>query len=151
MDYVTFGIIIDDVAFPDGRVARDLLGGGGLQTAFGMRLWAERVGLVARVGADLPERVRTWLRETGIDTEGVSVTAWPTLRAWQHLSREGGRRHEWQVPGPAIGAQLARSVASLPDGYRAARGFHLGLHPEEPNLDFLVGLRALGGLVSVEP
>ena len=151
MDYVTFGIIIDDVAFPDGRVARDLLGGGGPQTAFGMRLWAERVGLVARVGADLPGSVRAWLSETGIDMGGVSVTEWPTLRAWQRLSLDGGRRHEWQVPGPAIGAQLARSVEGLPLGYRAARGFHLGLHPEEPNLEFLAGLRALGGLVSVEP
>jgi sugar/nucleoside kinase (ribokinase family) len=150
MDYVTFGLILDEVVFPDGRVASDLLGGGGPQTAFGMRLWSERVGLAARVGADLPGAARDWLRETGIDTAGVQVTGWPTLRARQHLSAQGGRRHEWQVPAEAVGAQLARSVEALPPGYRGARGWHLGVHPEEPNLDFLAALRALGGLVSVE-
>lgn len=151
MDYVSFGIIIDDVVFPDGQVASDLLGGGGPQTAFGMRLWAAQVGLAARVGEDLPPGVWAWLREMDIDTEGVAVSHWPTLRAWQHLSLEGSRRQEWRVPGPVIGAQLARSVESLPERYRHARGYHLGLHPEEPQLDFLAGLRALGGLVSVEP
>jgi cytidine kinase len=151
VDFVTFGIIIDDVAFPDGRVARDLLGGGGPQTAYGMRLWSASVGLAARVGADLPAGAWDWLRAVGIDAEGVQVTEWPTLRAWQHLSATGERRHAWQVPGAAIGAQLARSVEALPEAYRLARGWHLGLHPEEPNLPFLAGLRALGGLVSVEP
>ncbi len=151
MDYVTFGIILDDVAFPDGRVARDLLGGGGPQTAFGMRLWAERVGLAARVGEDLPAGAWAWLRASGVDTEGVRVTGFPTLRAWQHLSPEGGRRHEWQVPLAAVGAQLERLVADLPQAYRHARGWHLGLHPEEPPLAFMADLRALGGVVSVEP
>jgi sugar/nucleoside kinase (ribokinase family) len=151
VDFVTFGIVIDNVVFPNGQVVADLLGGGGPQTAFGMRLWADRVGLAARVGEDLPANAWAWLRETDIDTEGVRVTEWPTLRAWQHLNAEGGRRHEWRVPAQAIGPQLARSVEALPPGYRQARGWHLGLHPEEPNLAFLAGLRALGGLVSVEP
>ncbi len=151
MDFVTFGIIVDDVALPDGRVARDLLGGGGPQTAFGMRLWAGRVGLAARVGNDLPDAAWAWLRVSGVDTEGVRVTEYPTLRAWQHVSAEGGRRHEWQTPPAAIDAQLARNVADLPEAYRQARGWHLGLHPEEPPLEFMAELRALGGLVSVEP
>jgi sugar/nucleoside kinase (ribokinase family) len=151
VDYVAFGIIIDDVALADGREARGLLGGGGPQTAFGMRLWSGRVGLCAQVGADLPPQAWDWLKRAGIDTAGVGVTGWPTLRAWQRLSEDGGRRHEWQVPPEAIGAQLARSVAMLPEGYRRARGWHLGLHPDEPDLGFLGGLRALGGRVSVEP
>ena len=67
MDYVTFGIVIDDIVSADGRVAAGLLGGGGPQTAFGMRLWGERVGLVARVGADLPDAARTGLVEAGAD------------------------------------------------------------------------------------
>lgn len=153
MDYVTFGLIIDDVAFPDGRVATDLLGGGGPQTAFGMRLWGQpgQVGLAARVGADLPETASAWLRANSIDTAGVRVTEWPTLRARQLLSMDGGRRHAWQVPEEVIGAQLARSVEALPESYRRARGWHLGLHPDEPDLGLLAGLRALGGVVSVEP
>jgi sugar/nucleoside kinase (ribokinase family) len=150
MDYVAFGLILDDIEFADGAVARGVLGGGGPQTAFGMRLWSERVGLVARVGADLPASAWDWLRASGIDLAGVAVTRWPTLRAWQRLDAEGNRRHEWLVPDDAVQAQLSRSVGDLPAAHRAARAFHLGLHPEEPDLDLLHGLRALGGLVSVE-
>jgi sugar/nucleoside kinase (ribokinase family) len=151
MDYVAFGLILDDIAFADGRVASGVLGGGGPQTAFGMRLWSERVGLVARVGADLRTEAWDWLRSAGVDTAGVNVTPWPTLRALQRLDAVGHRSHEWRVPADTIGAQLARTVADLPSGYRGARGFHVGLHPDEPDLAFLAGLRALGGLVSVEP
>ncbi len=151
IDFVTFGIIIDDVVLPDGRVAGGLLGGGGPQTAFGLRLWSERVGLVARVGADLPETARAWLREAGIDTRGVRETALPTLRAWQRLDAAGRRQHQWQVPPEVIAGQLERSVGDVPEAYGRVRGWHLGLHPDEPDLGLLAGLRARGGSVSVEP
>ena len=62
---VAFGIILDDIVFPDGHTAMGTLGGGGPQTAFGMRLpalagWIEQcqVGLVAGVGHDLSQSAR---------------------------------------------------------------------------------------------
>src|SRR5690606_29396409 len=146
----TFGIVIDDVVFADGQAAGGLLGGGGPQTAFGMRLYSPRVGLVARVGADVPAGAMAWLRAAGIDCAGVRVTAWPTLRAVQRLGADGQRRHEWQVPPAAVAAQLDRTLDDVPAAYRAVRGWHLGVHPEAPPLDFLVGLRRWGGVVSVE-
>ena len=62
IDLVAFGIILDDLVFPDGHTVTGTLGGGGPQTAFGMRLpatgWMGRVigrrRLVAGVGRDLP-------------------------------------------------------------------------------------------------
>ena len=152
MDFVTFGIILDEIVQADGRTSTGNLGGGGPQTAFGMRLWTEpgQVGIVARVGADLPESAWHWLRESGIDSSGVQVTPYPTLRARQDLDASGRRTHHWQVPGDVIAAQLARSAASLPTSYRAARGWHLGVHPEDPHLGFLQSLRSLGGVLSVE-
>jgi sugar/nucleoside kinase (ribokinase family) len=152
MDYVTFGIVIDEIVQADGTSSTGHLGGGGAQTAFGMRLWAGagQVGIVARVGADLPEAAWQWLADSGIDASGVTVTGYPTLRARQALDAAGRRRHEWQVPGEVIGAQLARSIESLPESYRGARGWHLGVHPEEADLGFLRSLREPGGRVSVE-
>ena len=38
VDLVAFGVILDDLVFPDGRTSLGVLGGGGPQTAFGMRL-----------------------------------------------------------------------------------------------------------------
>jgi cytidine kinase len=148
---VAFGIILDTLVYADGRQVSSVLGGGGPQAAFGMRLWSDEVGLVARVGHDLPSEVWAWLKASGIDTDGVRQGPWPTLRARQHLDRNGGRRHEWLVPAPAIRAQLARRIDDLPSAYRAAHGWHLGLHLETPDLGFLAALRVMGGTVSVEP
>jgi sugar/nucleoside kinase (ribokinase family) len=66
------------------------------------------------------------------------------------MESDGRRTQVWRVPGPVVGAQLARSLERLPEGYRRARGFHLGIHPNEPDLDFARQLRALGGMVGFE-
>jgi sugar/nucleoside kinase (ribokinase family) len=67
------------------------------------------------------------------------------------LEADGRRTQLWRIPGPAIGAQLGRSLDWLPPAYRSARGFHLGVHPEEPGIEFIRALRDLGATVSVEP
>jgi cytidine kinase len=151
IDLVAFGIVIDDVVFPDGRTAMGRLGGGGPQAAFGMLLWSDSVGLVARVGQDLPEPARDWLARSGIDLAGVVETELPTPRAWQVLEADGKRTQVWRVPGKVIGGQLRRSIERIPEAYRNARGSHFGIHPDEPDLDFARALAALGGLVSIEP
>ena len=65
---IAFGVILDDLVFPDGHTLMGVLGGGGPQTAFGMRLpalagWTDqvRVGLVAGVGHDLPNANRRYI------------------------------------------------------------------------------------------
>lgn len=152
IDFVTFSLIIDDIVFPDGQTAMGTLGGGGPQTAFGLRLWAERVGLVAGVGADLPASAANWLTATGINAGGLRHSeTLPTPRAWQVLETDGRRTQVWRLPPAQIWAQLGRSIGKLPSGYRQARGFHLGVHPEEPDLEFIAALRRLGAVVSIEP
>ena len=150
IDLVAFGIVLDDLVFPDGRTVMGVLGGGGPQTAFGMRLpalagWtaAANVGLVAGVGRDLPSGARAWLESAGIDLAGVSATHQPTPRAWQLMEADGRRTQVWRVAREVAGAQLAHSLDRVPSGYRAASGFHLGIHPDDPNLEFVRQLRAL--------
>lgn len=58
IEYIAFGIIIDDIVFPDGHTQMSVLGGGGPQTAWGMAAAlgsGETVGLVA-------ESAPTWTR-----------------------------------------------------------------------------------------
>jgi len=166
IDLVTFGIILDDLVFPDGRTAMGVLGGGGPQTALGMRLpalagWSERssVGLIAGVGRDLPESAIEWLKAVGVDLTGVNQGELPTPRAWQVLEADGRRTQVWRVRGRVVGAQLGRTLERVPPAYRGARGFHLGIHPDEPNHEFINQLRDLRSqttdrrapLVSLEP
>src|SRR5512145_1811864 len=106
MDLVAFSLIIDDIVFPDGQTAMGVLGGGGPQTAFGMKLWADQVGLVSGVGHDLPASALEWLKSSGIDIAGLRLSDhWPTPRAWQLLEADGRRTQVWRVPGSAVGAQ----------------------------------------------
>jgi cytidine kinase len=149
-DYVTFNIIIDDIVYPAGFTHMGVLGGGGPQTAFGMRLWAGSVGLAAGVGPDLPDESLAWFASCGIDTGGLRRSELPTPRAWQVLELDGRRTQIWRVPGKVLGVQLARKVEYLPAAYRMARGFHLGVHPLEPEQELIDELRGLGAAVSVE-
>ncbi len=151
MNYVTFSIILDDIVFPIGETRMGVLGGGGPQTAFGMRLWSDSVGIVAGVGSEFPDEAKSWFEHSGIDLAGVRSTNEPTPRAWQLLERDGSRTMVWRVPRTSIQSHLSRSIDQIPESYRTACGFHLGIHPEQPDLGFIRKLRQLGGVVSIEP
>src|SRR5512136_230160 len=110
VDLVAFGIVIDDLVFPDGRTVMGVLGGGGPQTAFGMRLpalvgWTATTttGLVAGVGRDLPGEARAWLESAGIDLAGVQATDLPTPCAWQLMEADGRRTQVWRVTREVVG------------------------------------------------
>lgn len=153
VDFFAFSLIIDDVVLPNGRSHMNLLGGGGVQAAFGMRLWADRVGLVAGVGDDLSPSTLEWLQAINIDTHGLRTSRdWPTLRAWQILEDDGRRHHVWRTPLAAIRPQLARDFSRVPTAYHQAQGIHLGIHVEDVPAErpFLQALRALGATLSLE-
>jgi cytidine kinase len=151
IDFVAFGIILDDIVFPDGRTQMGVLGGGGPQAAFGMRIWSPSVGLVSGAGPDLPESVRDWLALSDIDPQGLRITEAPTLRAWQVFEASGERTQVWRVPLDAVRTQLERRLDFLPLAFQKAQGYHYGIHPNQPDLNFARTLGSLGGKVSIEP
>jgi sugar/nucleoside kinase (ribokinase family) len=150
VDYVAFGIILDDIVFPDGKTSMGILGGGGPQAAFGMRLWSDSVGLIAGVGQDFPAEAEEWLKRNEIDLKGLRRSHLPTPRAWQVLEQNGRRTQVWRVSSQAIGEHLKRDMQHIPENYLHAKGFHFGIHPLEPELAFIKNLTHLGGLVSIE-
>jgi len=149
-DFIAFGIVLDDLVYPDGRNFPGLLGGGGPQTAFGMRLWSDSVGLCARAGPDLPASALDWLDQNGIERSRVIQTGLPTLRARQRLEADGRRTQTWLVPPHVVSTQLNYTLEDLHDACRAGRGFHLGIHPEHPRLSFITALAGAGALASIE-
>ncbi len=153
IDYFTHSIVIDDIVFPDGRTRMGVLGGGGPQAAFGMRLWAPGgVGLCGSVGKDFPALAQAWLDAVGIDTAGVRRDPeHNSLRAWQLMEEDGRRTQVWRTPGAVLPRHLAFTADQIPQAYWAAKGFHLGVHPEKPNLHLVAALRARGICVSLEP
>lgn len=150
IEFVAFNIMLDDLVFHDGRTSMEVLGGGGPQTAAGMRLWSKHVGLYGSVGPDFPPALMKWLVESGIDLEGVRTNATQTARAWQVLEKNGMRTQVWRVKKEVRKEQLSRSIEKLPRAYHDAKGFHLGVHPLFPDHSFIAKLREIGGIVSIE-
>lgn len=155
IEYVAFGIIVDDIVFPQGYTRMGVLGGGGPQTAWGMAAAlgsGETVGLVAGIGADLDESVLAPMRAAGVNLDGVRITEHPTPRAWQVMEFDGRRTQVWRVPVQTLGTQLARRWDVLPPAYQAANTFHWGIHPGEVgSLAFARDLATRGRRVSLEP
>jgi sugar/nucleoside kinase (ribokinase family) len=153
VEYVAFGIVIDDIALHDGTTHMGLLGGGGPQTAWGMAAaigGSGKVGLCAEVGTDFSDASLAPLHAMGVDTEGIQVIDGLTPRAWQQIDAEGNREHVWRVP-PRGSITFGKSIdAILPLTYKGARGFHWGLHPENPRLENAHSLLARGQRVCLE-
>lgn len=151
VDFFGFNIILDDIVFPDGQTRLGVLGGGGPQAAFGMRLWSESVGVVASVGPDFPPEARQWFEESGINLGALRTSGFPTPRAWQALEVDGRRTQVWRVPPAAIRDHLTHEISRIPLELRAAQGYHMGIHPLDTEFDFLMDLQATGALLSIEP
>jgi len=152
IDYVAFGLILDNIRFPNGKEFPSVLGGGGPQVAFGMRLWSNQVGLIAGAGPDLPKTILQWFDQSGIDRQGVHVGKHPTLQAVQNLDIDGNRIQTWISDPAALYEYLSLSINQIPQTYQKAKVFHLGVHPEdwENSLDFIHQLKKLGALISIE-
>lgn len=154
MDFITYSIILDDIVFPDGTTAMAVLGGSGPQTAFGMKLWTESVGLVGGVGHDWPPEAQAWLDAMEIDCAGIRHYAdYESLRAWQVTDWDGRRTQVWRTKGQAIPDQLAFRYEFLPTSYRQAKALHYGIHPERPNLQIAHDLRRGNPemIIAIEP
>lgn len=151
IDYVAFSIIIDDIVSPDGSTQMGVIGGGGPQTAFGMRLWSDSVGIAAGVGYDLPPEVVGWMDRSGVNKSGLRWSDLPTPRAWQVVEKDDRRTQVWRVPEKAVLDHENLKLKNLSQNYQKAKGYHFGIHPLEIDFDFIDDLRKLGSLVSVEP
>jgi sugar/nucleoside kinase (ribokinase family) len=150
MDYVVFNVIIDDIVFPDGRTKMGVLGGGGPQAAFGMRLWSDSVALVAAVGSDLPENVRADLETLQISLDGLYDLGFPTPRAWQVMEEDGRRTEIWRLSAEAIKASLDCPWTRIPAGLQKAQAYHMCLEPLKPAFTFLSDVHTDGSMVSAE-
>ena len=151
VDFVSFGVIIDDIVEPSGQTRMGVLGGGGPQTVFGMRLWSESIGLVAGVGRDYFDEIKNWLKAGDIDDNGIRVSDAGTPRAWQLMEEDGRRRQVFRVSQSIIQEQLCRSIELIPDSYMTAKGFHFGIHPNDVDIEFIESLKKLNTVVSIEP
>ncbi len=104
MHYTSWGIIIDDIVFPGGQTAMGVLGGGGMYTVAGMRIWSADAGILSNVGADFDMSILDGL---DLRATGLRVTGRPTPRAWQLFEQDGHRTQIPRIPLSDWAEQLA--------------------------------------------
>jgi sugar/nucleoside kinase (ribokinase family) len=145
--YASWGIIVDDIVFPDGRTAMGVLGGGGLYAAAGMRLWTPDVQVQAGVGLDFNPKI---LETSGLDGSGLEVTGLPTPRAWQLFEENGRRTQIYRISDEVAYQQLVLhpSAAKLPPTIEAVHILLRG-HPREEQL--VEALHKAGIRIGAEP
>ncbi|MCA9888459.1 MAG: carbohydrate kinase family protein [Anaerolineae bacterium] len=150
---VGYGIIIDDIVFPDGRTEMGVLGGGGPQTCWGMACASgdgTQVGIITGIGRDIDESYLEPLKRAHINMDGIRITSFPTTRTWNVLEHDGSRRHVWRVDDATIDDQLRRGYDPA---YADATWFHWGIHPGDCEVDIqaALDLKSRGKRVSLEP
>ena len=145
--YASWGIILDDIIYPDGQTAMGTLGGGGLYAACGIRLWHQDVAVYAAVGTDF---AASSLSPHGFDDRGLVVTEHPTPRAWQVLEEDGRRTQIPRVSAEAWFGQLVRTPVAQPIP-AALKALHFQGRGDAPEEKFVQALAAAGVILSAEP
>lgn len=135
--YASWGIIIDDIIFPDGRSAMGVPGGAGLYAVLGMRVWTPEVTLIASVDNTFDAQAIT---DLGLDSGGLHESSLPTPRAWQLFEEDGHRTQIFRVPGDVVFEQLARAPLKLPfpESVEAVHYMYRGHAQEEAMLQALI-------------
>jgi len=149
MYYTSWGIIIDDIVFPDGRTSMGALGGGGMYSVVGMRIWSANVGILSNVDADFDPGILDGLDLCATD---LRITGRPTPRAWQLFEEDGLRTQIPRIPLIDWTAQLAYPANFAEQlqaqGVRAVHLLSRGL-PNDPDM---IARIALSGIrISLEP
>src|SRR5258707_9409481 len=150
VDYAIVGGLRDDYFItPDGQTHLHPLGGNDLYSAVGARLWApspvQRVGIVARVGANFPPEWLAEIEQQGIDVGGVVVRPEPldtrTFYAYRSLEERDDTdpaahfaRLGQPLPPALIG--YANSTEGQDDPERFSP---LGVRPQEVAAHYLAG------------
>jgi sugar/nucleoside kinase (ribokinase family) len=143
-------VVIDDIVLPDGQTRMGVLGGGATHAAMGMRVWSERVALLASLGQDLPEADRRALARA-FDLRGPARRDTPSPRAWQVYEYDGRRSHVDRTDADLFMAMCPRPD-ELPAACAGARGTRLECDAPDPLREWLARLRAAGcGRILWEP
>jgi len=123
-------LIIDDIVQANGRTHMKTLGGGATHAVMGMRVWADQVGLLARLAQDF-ETADFPALEQYFDLSGLEkFQATRTPRAWQLIAEDGFRNEIFQTSFADL-PSFVPEPAALQGRYRTARGVHLHADPQK--------------------
>ncbi len=149
---VCFGnLTVDDVVLPDGTERPGCTGGDALYAALAARLFEPSAEMVAPVGTDLPNRMRSEILGAGFSLDGLTPRDRPTLHNRVAYRADGGRT--WTLySGQADFHILSPTPENIPERYRSADAFLILAMTLEAQEGLVPALRRMGaGLIALDP
>lgn len=144
--FLSIGVVIlDDIVLPNGQTHMGILGGGAVHAAMGMRLWADWVGVLTRLGGTFPTTLEAQLKEFFLSEGFLRYDALPVLRAWQCFEEDGTRHEVFRVDEVWL-EQSVPSPQELPASFYGIQGVHLHCAPEAVP-DWVECLRSYQGAI----
>ncbi len=145
LDLVIAGHIAIDVnVFPWG-VIENVLGGAPTYAGFALRALNKNVGIIAKIGRDLPERFPPIYKAFGLDTEGITVVGEHTTVFENVYDRFGNRKQTCKHRAPSL------TPEDIPESYRDVKGFYVSPVVGEVTPDFLKALKRSDNVVMFDP
>jgi sugar/nucleoside kinase (ribokinase family) len=118
------GILIDDLAFANGRVLDGVMGGAALHALAGAALWDDDVLLIGGVGQDAESNILPWMRQAHLSTEALRIAGEFTPRN-KFVYRANGSRTETPAFGLDHFARLQPGAQDLVSRIPGARGAYV--------------------------
>jgi sugar/nucleoside kinase (ribokinase family) len=147
--YTLGNFTIDDIVLHDGRTFIDTPGGNALYSALGAHVWLERVGLLARVGNDLPPTYLDTLAVFNLEIVPTYVP-FPNIHDWALYEPDGTRQF---VNHRQSGANddLSIRAADLRLEQCRARAYHIAPMPTAIQSELAQALKRADNFVSLDP
>lgn len=144
-DLVAIGHIIKElIVFPD-RQSDLVLGSPAAYSSVTMARLGARVGLVSRIGADMPQHLLEPFAEAGVDCRGLSVPPGEVTTATRLVYDAAGNK---TIEYPAKAAPL--TLEDVPEAYRKAKLFYVCTMDHDVLLPEIARIAALGGEMAVD-
>jgi sugar/nucleoside kinase (ribokinase family) len=117
-------VLIDDLAFADGRTLDGVLGGAALHALAGAALWSDDVVLVSGAGLDAESHILPWMRRAGLGAERLKLAGAFTPRNIL-VYHAGAPRTETPAFGPEHFERLQPTSADLVAALPGAAGVYV--------------------------
>lgn len=147
--YTLGNFTIDDIILHDGRCWIDQPGGNALYSVLGAGIWNADVGLLARVGNDLPKEYRRALESLGIEFVLTHVDS-PNIHNWALYEPDGSRQFVLHRTSGEFDDMCIRGQ-EIPATHRRGRAYHVAPMPTLRQIELVRTLADDTVILSLDP
>ena len=144
-DAIVVGHVSIDVNVLPWGVIENALGGAPTYAGFALAALKKNAGIVAKIGADFPDKFPPLYSKMGLDTEGILIAGEHTTTFENTYDEAGNRKQACTHVAPKI------SPDDIPYAYQNASCFYISPIADEITPDVLKAMKKETNLVMLDP